>query len=74
MVVSWVGGCKARANLNGGEQNDLRLLSPVSRTQWLLCADPPFFLCTIKDAISGMDLSSLTPSSAEDLYSLICLF
>ena len=21
----------------------MRLLSPVSRTQWLLCADPPFF-------------------------------
>ena len=22
----------------------MRLLSPVSRTQWLLCADPPFFV------------------------------
>ena len=41
------------------------LLSQVSRTQWLLCADPPPFLVHRRRLDSGMVLSSLIHSTSE---------
>ena len=47
----------------------MHLWSQVSRTQWLLCADPPFTLCTIDDATPEW-ISSV--SDALFLRGLIC--
>ena len=42
------------------------LLSQVSRTQWLLCVDPPSLLVRRRWLDSGMVLSSLTHSTTEN--------
>ena len=49
------------------------LLSQVSRTQWLLCADPAPFLVHRRWLDSGMVFSSLTHSTSEDNLCWICL-
>ena len=49
--------------------DQMRLLSPVSRTQWLLCADPPFFCAPLMTWLRN----GFLVSDALFLGGLICL-